>query len=80
MTTATTTDRVREVLHIGLGTPLEGIDNPSRDEIGSWDSLAHIEVVFMVEENFGVRFSETEIAAMRSLHDFVKILQDKHAA
>jgi acyl carrier protein len=40
----------------------------------------HIEVVFMLEEAFDVRFTEPEIAAMNTLGEIVEILQGKHAA
>lgn len=80
MSVTTTTTKMREILETALATRLEGIANPSRDELQGWDSLSHIEVVFMVEEEWGVRFSEPEIAALRSLDDLVEAVRAKHAA
>jgi acyl carrier protein len=71
---------VRQILQTALDTPLEGIENPTRGEVERWDSLAHIEIVFMLEDRFDVRFSEEEIVALRSLTDIVGLLQEKHAA
>ncbi len=75
-----TTTRMREILETALSMSLDGVPNPSRDELEGWDSLSHIEVVFMVEEEWGVRFSESEIAALRSLDDLVEAVRAKHAA
>ena len=79
MSVATTRTRLREILETALAMPLEDVENPSRDELEGWDSLAHIEVVFMVEEEFDVRLSEAEIAAVRSLEDLVEVVRAKHA-
>jgi acyl carrier protein len=79
MTTDTQTPTVRDILETALGTSLDGIENPGRQEIESWDSLTHVEIVFMLEEQFDVRFGEEEIATLRSLDDIVEILRAKHA-
>jgi acyl carrier protein len=39
-------------------------ENPSRASEAGWDSLKHIELVFLLEDHFGVRFAEQEIAAL----------------
>jgi acyl carrier protein len=79
-TTTSTKCKMQEILETALGVTLEGVENPSRDELEGWDSLSHIEVVFMVEEEWGIHFSETEIAALRSLDDLVQAVSAKHAA
>lgn len=35
--------------------------------VGSWDSLRHIEMIFAIESAFFVRFTMVEIAALQSL-------------
>ena len=80
MTTADTESTiVRQILQTALGTSLEGIENPDRDQFPEWDSLSHVEIVFMLEEQFDVRFSEEDMAAMHSLGDIVALLREKHA-
>jgi acyl carrier protein len=39
-------------------------ENPSRATEAGWDSLKHIELVFLLEDHFGVRFAEQEIAEL----------------
>jgi acyl carrier protein len=80
MTTDTQTTTVREILEAALSSPLEGVENPARGEIESWDSLTHVEIVFMLEEQFDVRFSEEEISRLTSLRDIIGVLEDKRAA
>jgi acyl carrier protein len=70
---------VRDILETALGTPLPG-DDATRADIEPWDSLLHLEVVFMLEEEFGVRFSAEEVAELNSVSAIVAILESKHAA
>jgi acyl carrier protein len=71
---------VRPLLEEVLGVDLGDESDPSRATIDRWDSLAHLEVVFVLEEEFGVRFSEPEIAEMSSLDAIVRVIRGKHAS
>ncbi len=66
--------RLVEVLGTVLGHPVTA--SVVRAGEKSWDSLKHIEIVFAIEEQFGARFSEDEIAAAGSLADFATFLQE----
>ena len=77
MTTRTDATTVREILETVLAIPLDGIENPTRLEIDGWDSLTHIEVMFMLEDAFDVRFSEDEIAKLDSLAAIVALVGDR---
>jgi acyl carrier protein len=37
-----------------------------RDVEARWDSLRHVEIVFALEDRYGVRFDESEFAALAS--------------
>jgi acyl carrier protein len=69
---------VREILETALGVALKPPDDPSRHQTERWDSLMHLEIVFMLEEQFGVRFSAEEIVALDSLSGIVSVLRDKN--
>jgi acyl carrier protein len=71
---------IREILETALDVPLSDGVEATRDKLERWDSLAHLEVVFMLEERFDVRFSEEEIAAMDSETAIIAVLRAKHAA
>ena len=72
-----TDETVRQILETVLGESLEGIENPSREQYDRWDSLARLEIVFLLEEQFTARFSADEIAGMNSLSEIVAVLQAK---
>ncbi len=38
-----------------------------RETEGRWDSLRHIELIFALEEKFGIRFDEEEMPVLNSL-------------
>lgn len=38
-------------------------------DIEGWDSLTHVTLILQVERAFGVRFSSSEVAALRSAGD-----------
>jgi acyl carrier protein len=71
---------VREILQTALDTSLDGMENPSRNDVEVWDSLAHLAVVFMLEEEYDTRFTAEEIAALNSVSEIVAVVQGKHAA
>lgn len=42
-------------------------EGSSPKNIGSWDSLRHIELVMAAEVEYGIRFSTAEVATIRTL-------------
>lgn len=77
MTAQTDADTVREILRTALGPAVDEAADPSREEISAWDSLTHLEVVFMLEEEFGMRFSQDEAASLSSVSEIVRVVQSK---
>ena len=75
-----TSEEVRELLETALSTRLDATENPRRDRVETWDSLTHLELVFLLEERFDARFSEKEIVEMSSLESILAVLKAKHAA
>lgn len=48
-----------------LGVPREEVtERLSPDDVHSWDSLQHMNLIFALEEELGIRFSDTEITEM----------------
>ncbi len=43
----------------------------------NWDSLAHIELIEMVERHFGVRFALGELQDLKEVGDLVDLVQEK---
>jgi acyl carrier protein len=69
-------DSVCEVLGVAfeLGQPV----NPGfcREQQPAWDSLKHIEVVFALEDRFGVRFSEADMPQLDSVSKITQRVEE----
>ena len=51
----------------------------SRKNTPQWDSLKHIEVIFALEDELGVRFSEEELSHLDSVDSIVDKALTRHA-
>jgi acyl carrier protein len=68
-------DLVRRVLKLppGIRSAL------SRSELAQWDSLKHMELIFALEDRYGVQFDEAEFPTLVSTHAIVAALR-RHRA
>jgi acyl carrier protein len=48
-------------------------------ELPGWDSFAHVNSLFAIEERFGVQFSTREFGQIRSVGDLTELLRQKGA-
>jgi len=55
--------------------PKTGPGNPPK-----WDSLAHIQLVAVIEETYGVQMSTDEIVNLQCVSDIATLLQEKGAS
>lgn len=62
-----------------LSVPPDRYQNLMRANVPEWDSLKHMELVFALEDEFGVRFDEAEFPALSSPSAIAKIIA-KHLA
>jgi acyl carrier protein len=69
---------LREVFGAVLGS--EAGERPARADGPAWDSLKHMQIVFAVEEKFGIQFTEAEIPRLDSYQQFAEHLRSRHAA
>jgi acyl carrier protein len=70
---------VVELLSITVGRPIALTESVTRDSEPTWDSLKHIELILMLEEHFGVRFSEEEIPALGNSDEIVDAIEGRSA-
>ena len=47
------------------------------DSVEGWDSLAHIVLIFAIEEEFEIKFALGELEAMQDVGDMVELIQKK---
>jgi acyl carrier protein len=70
-------ESVFEIISQVMDVPLEEINGQSSpDTIGSWDSLNHMNLVFALEEEYGVKFSDEAIVKMLDVESILKELNE----
>lgn len=72
--------RLNAVLSSVLNLDVGVVKEPSRKSLPAWDSLKHVEIMFAVEDEFSVQFSEEELNALDSAQKIVEALRQKHVA
>lgn len=51
----------------------------SAKDIDEWDSLMHVNLVLAVESRFNVRFTSTEVAALKDVGELTELVEKKLA-
>lgn len=62
---------VRDVFEVVLKRPIAPQESISQETEGDWDSVRHIELLFMLEEEFGITFDEGEMSELQSFDEIV---------
>ena len=52
-------------------------DETTAQDIAGWDSVRHINLMFGIEEAFGIRFNGNELAEMKNIGELQQFLADK---
>tara|TARA_Y100001947_G_scaffold115709_1_gene99905 strand:+ start:171 stop:410 length:240 start_codon:yes stop_codon:yes gene_type:complete len=47
------------------------------DTVEDWDSLAHVTLIFAIEQEFEIKFALGELEAMKNVGDMVELMQIK---
>ncbi|HTA42715.1 MAG TPA: acyl carrier protein [Bryobacteraceae bacterium] len=55
-------------------------EDTTADDVASWDSLNHIDLIVAVERKFKVKFTTREIASLRNVGELATLIQQKPAA
>lgn len=69
--------QVLRLLGYILNRPVADHENPSRSTEPSWDSLKHIELMFLLEDHFKIRLSEREMWGMEDALGIIRILEGR---
>ncbi len=72
MSVETIDQRVRSTLALALNIEVPPAIPFTRADHPVWDSLKHVEIIFMLEDEFGVQFREVEFAALDSVAAIVE--------
>lgn len=71
---------VRETLTLALKTQVPAEGGFSRKDEPKWDSLKHVEMIFMLEDEFDVQFAEDDFPKMNSVAEIVTLVETRLAA
>ena len=52
-------------------------DDMDADDVESWDSMTHINMIIEVETCFGIKFRNAEIARLQCVGDLKRIIEKK---
>lgn len=63
-------EKLLEIFGLVLKKDFSGQSEIVREEEMNWDSLKHLEIIFAVEDELGVRFAEENIPELKALSDF----------
>ena len=75
---ATILSRVQCIMADIFSVPVERVTLESSSEtIESWDSLAHLNLMLALEQEFGLELLPEEIERLVSVHDIVTMVSDK---
>jgi acyl carrier protein len=70
---------IRRILTLALKIPANKYRCLDRATVPEWDSLKHIELVFALEDRFGVEFSDAEIPSLASEEVILRAIAARHA-
>lgn len=68
---------VLSTLNTILKQSFESPNDISVDNTDAWNSLKHIEIMFALEDEFNVEFSQEELSNLKSFSKIVNALQAK---
>lgn len=72
--------RIDGLLAENLGMkPGEIGDDVAMKDVGSWDSLKHMELIVAIEQNFDLQLSFEEIVTMTSVGEIRRVVREKCA-
>jgi len=72
---------VRRIAADVLRLPLEGVPaSATRDTVAGWDSLAHVNLVLALEQEFDVQFLPEEMMEMLSIELTAMLVDEKLSA
>jgi acyl carrier protein len=73
---ATLSDIIRDVLD---EPDLKIVESTTADDVASWDSFSHINIVVATEGRFKVKFGTAEIENVRNVGELARLIERKLA-
>lgn len=72
-------NQVLEVISVALGQSLPAGVEICRKSTVAWDSLKHVEIMFALEDQFSIAFTEEELVGLGDVTSIVEAIVEKNA-
>ncbi|ACM64619.1 acyl carrier protein [Campylobacter lari] len=66
-----------EILENILEVKVDETSNLSMNNCSNWTSLAHIDIIMSLEEEFEIKFNKEELTNLKSQNDLLKSIKEK---
>ncbi|WP_139452363.1 acyl carrier protein [Campylobacter armoricus] len=70
-------DKFYEILENILETKVDKNSNLNMDNCKNWTSLAHIDIIMSLEEEFEIKFNKEELTNLKSQNDLLNSIKEK---
>jgi acyl carrier protein len=70
--------RLREILSTFFEVPTESVDRLSRDASDEWDSLKHIQLMILLEEELKIEITDSDMEQMKNFNEIIRIITSKN--
>ena len=71
-------DKVLMIISNIMNVPIKLLNEESSpDNVESWDSLKHLNLILAIEQDFGITLSDEEIIEMMNVQLILEILKNK---
>ena len=71
-------EKLSNVFRVLFNLPdIELNDNLTAKDISGWDSFNHVNLIINIEEEFNVRFSNSEVGDLQNVDNFKTLLASK---
>ncbi len=65
-----------EIIAQTLSIPVKSLSiDSSSDNTAKWDSLAHMNLIFAIEDSFGIQISDDDLPNSMSVRKLIEIIQ-----
>lgn len=73
-------DNLQEIFRNVFNEPTLAITpEMNANDVDSWDSLSHMEMISQVEESFGVKFKLKDLVKLKNVSDLIILIEEKLA-
>lgn len=70
-------ERLVPIFREAIGEHVQLHDGLTADATDGWDSLAHVNLMFAIEEEFGIRFGQDEMVDLQDVGELKELIARK---